>query len=189
MGVEAAFHEQVNRVDCVGPNTTWGGKMKLRIAMILLVGLAVVGAMGRRMGLEVRAAGDSKREIEAFNQKMDEVTLKMDNAGVMAMWAEDGVTLLPGMAAVEGKKSIAKFLDDVVSQLKGYHVTEQKSEFHSIEVSGDWAFEWGTTYQVVQPPDGKPPIANHGKILLVLHREANGEWKLKREMWNSGVNP
>jgi uncharacterized protein (TIGR02246 family) len=163
--------------------------MKMMRSVIIAAGLVLMAGVADRMAVPTAATEDAKKEIEAFNQKMDEVTLKMDNAGVMAMWTEDGVTLLPGMAAVEGKKNIAKFLDDVVSQLKGYRVLEQKSEFRSIEISGDWAFEWGTTYQVVQPPDGKPTIANHGKILLVLHREANGEWKLKREMWNAGVNP
>ncbi len=157
--------------------------------MTRAVGIVLMTVTVGRMVAPGRAAVDPKKEIAAFNQKLDEVTLKMDNAGVLALWAEDGVTLLPGMAALEGKKNIAEFMEEVVAKLRGYHVAEQRSDFHSIEVSGDWAFEWGTTFQVVQPPGGGPTIANHGKILLVLHREANGEWKLKREMWNAGVNP
>jgi len=163
--------------------------MKRMRSVITAAGLVLIAGASFRAAVPASDAGAAKKEIEAFNQRLDEVTLKMDNAGVVALWAEDGVTLLPGMAAIEGKKNIAKFMEEVVAKLAGYRVTEQKSEFHSIEVSGDWAFEWGTTYQVVQPPEGKTPIANHGKILLVLHREADREWKLKREMWNAGVNP
>jgi len=163
--------------------------MKRMRSVITAAGLVLIAGASFRAAVPASDAGAAKKEIEAFNQRLDEVTLKMDNAGVVALWAEDGVTLLPGMAAIEGKKNIAKFMDEVVAKLTGYRVTEQRSDFHSIEVSGEWAFEWGTTYQVVQPPEGKPPIANHGKILLVLHREADGEWKLKREMWNAGVNP
>jgi ketosteroid isomerase-like protein len=42
---------------------------------------------------------------------------------------------------------------------------------------------------VVQPPEGKPPIEGYGKMMLVLHREANGEWKIKQEMWNAAPRP
>jgi ketosteroid isomerase-like protein len=94
------------------------------------------------------------KEIEAFNERFEEVTLRMDNAGVMALWDDDGVTLLLGMAPIEGKKTITKWLHDLVAKMPGYEVTKQENEFHDIRVSGDWASEWGTTHQVVQPPDG-----------------------------------
>ncbi|GAC1661820.1 MAG: hypothetical protein NVS9B15_25340 [Acidobacteriaceae bacterium] len=38
----------------------------------------------------------------------------------------------------------------------------------------------------LQPPDGKPLIDTRGKMLLVLHRDKDGQWKVEREMWNSG---
>jgi hypothetical protein len=38
---------------------------------------------------------------------------------------------------------------------------------------------------VVQPPNGKEPIETWGKMALVLHREANREWRIKQEMWNA----
>jgi len=125
-------------------------------------------------------------EVEAFTKKFDEAILKMDNAAVMALWAQDGVTLLPGMAPIEGRKTIAKWMDDLVAQMPGVHVIAQHTEYHDIQVSGDWASEWGLTHQTVQPPDGKPVIVAEGKILLVLHKERNGEWRIKQEMWNSG---
>lgn len=110
----------------------------------------------------------------------------MDNAGVMSFWADDGVSL-PGMKPMVGKKAIAKFLDDIVAQMPGYRVTRQEIDFQGIQVSGDWASEWGLEYQVVKPPDAKPPIESRGKILLVLHKATGGDWKIKQEMWNSGV--
>jgi len=62
-------------------------------------------------------------------------------------------------------------------------------EFHDIQVSGDWASEWATEHQVVQPPDGKPVSEGYGKMALVLRREAGGEWKVKQEMWNAAPRP
>jgi len=42
---------------------------------------------------------------------------------------------------------------------------------------------------VVQPPERKPPIETYGKMALVLHREANGEWQVQHEMWNAAPKP
>jgi ketosteroid isomerase-like protein len=113
----------------------------------------------------------------------------MDNAATMALWAEDGVALLPGMAPLEGKTTISKWLDGVVAGLTGYRVAAQDNDFHDILISGKWASEWGTTNQVVQRPDGKPAIETWGKILLVLHKGDNGAWRIREEMWNDGVKP
>jgi uncharacterized protein (TIGR02246 family) len=124
-------------------------------------------------------------EIEDFNRRFATAGLKMDNAAVMALYADDGVHLLPGMAALVGKATIAKWLDGVLSQMTGYRVTQNDLEFHDIQVVGDWASEWGTTHQIVQPPDGKPLLDNHGKILLVLRRDKAAGWRVVEEMWNA----
>jgi len=126
-----------------------------------------------------------RAEIEAFNQKFIAAHLKMDNALINSFWAEDGVSLLPETAPLVGKKAIGKFVEDVVAQMPGYRVTTQEIDFRQIQVMGDWAYEWGLEHQVVQPPDGKPVIEGRGNILLILHKDAKGEWKIKQEMWNA----
>ena len=128
---------------------------------------------------------DAQREIETFNQRYVELNLKMDTAGILALWAEDGVDLMPGDAAMIGRKKISAWVEDIVAKMPGYKVMKQEMEFHDIHVCGEWASEWVTEHQVVQPPDGKPVIDSYGKMALVLHREANGEWRVQQEMWNS----
>ena len=44
-------------------------------------------------------------------------------------------------------------------------------------------------HQVVQLGAGKPPFNGWGKMLLVLHRGADGTWRIKREMWNQALVP
>jgi uncharacterized protein (TIGR02246 family) len=134
-------------------------------------------------------AATAKQEIEAFNKKYIEAHLKMDNQAIMATWAEDGVGLLPAEAPMIGKPAIAKFLNEVTSQMPGYQMQKVEMDFQGIEVSGDWASEWAYEHQVVQPPDGKPFIDSYGKLLLVLHRETDGNWRVTREMWNQGRKP
>ncbi len=141
-------------------------------------------------GMKARTTEDAgRKEIEAFNQRYVELHLKMDTAGILALWAEDGVDLTPGDAPMIGKKKIVAWVEDIVAKMPGYKVTKQEMEFHDIHVCREWASEWATEHQVVQPPDGKPPIDSHGKMALVLHREASGEWKVQQEMWNAGPKP
>ena len=156
-----------------------------------LVQKAMLGAC--LAGLLIAAArpkqDSGRKEIDAFNQHYVELHQKMDTAGIFALWAEDGVDLMPGDAPLIGKKKIVAWVEDVLAKMPGYKVTRQEMEFHDIHVCGDWASEWATEHQVVQPPDGKPPIESYGKMALVLHREAGGVWKVQQEMWNGGVKP
>jgi uncharacterized protein (TIGR02246 family) len=145
--------------------------------LILLVAGGAVGSFGG-------GAGSSREEIDAFNKRYVEMHLKMNTAGILATWADDGVSLMPGAAPLIGKKAIVVWVENILSQMPGYKVVKEEIDFHDIQISGDWASEWATEHQVVQPPDGKPLIDSRGKMALVLHREAGGEWKVKQEMWN-----
>jgi ketosteroid isomerase-like protein len=118
-----------------------------------------------------------------------ELHLKMDTAGIFGLWAENGVDLMPGDNAMVGKKKIQAWVEDILAKMPGYKVTKQEMEFHDIHVCGDWASEWATEHQVVQPPEGKEPIEVYGKMALVLHRDGNGEWKVQQEMWNAAPKP
>lgn len=125
--------------------------------------------------------------VEAFNRALDAATRRMDNAATLALWADDGVSLLPSTKPIAGKAAIAKFLGDVMSSLAGAHVERFDLRCFDIAVAGDWASEWCTEHQVVILGGGKPPFDGWGKMLLVLHREADGAWRLKREMWNQAT--
>ena len=131
----------------------------------------------------------ARAEIEAFNRELTAAHLRMDTAAILGMWTEDGVSLLPGMKALEGKQAITEFLNGIVAHMPGYKVTRQEDDFHGLVISGDWASEWADTFQVTQPPGDKPAIEVHGKMMLVLHREADGKWRVAREMWNQGARP
>ena len=155
--------------------------MRTIAAALVLVGITATQTGGTSAG--------ARTEIEAFNRKFVELHLKMDHAGVLAMWAEDGVDLMPGETPLIGKKAITAWIQDIESRMTGHKVTEEAVEFHDIQISGDWASEWATEHQVVQLPEGKPPIDGYGKLVLVLNREGSGEWKIKQEMWNDAPHP
>jgi ketosteroid isomerase-like protein len=129
-------------------------------------------------------AGSIDSSLVEFNEAFRQAILRMDNAGTAALWAEDGVSLMPDAAPIAGKKNIAAFLDKVTAQFAGYRVTTEEIAWKDQHISGDWASEWGVVHQEVAPPEGKAAIEVYGRIALVLHREA-GRWKIEQEVWQS----
>jgi hypothetical protein len=71
-------------------------------------------------GIRARTTEDAgRKEIAAFNKRYVELHLKMDTAGLLALWAEDGVDLMPGDAPMIGKKKIAAWVEDIVAKMPG----------------------------------------------------------------------
>ncbi len=156
----------------------------------VILGACFVALLMAGARIKARTTEDKwRKEIEAFNKRYVELHEKMDTAGILALWAEDGVDLMPGNAPMIGRNKVSAWVEDIVAKMPGYKMAKQEMEFHDIQVCGDWASEWATEHQLVQPPDGKPLIESYGKMALVLHREANGEWKVQQEMWNAAPKP
>lgn len=155
------------------------------------VALVAVGVVGAALGLSVRskAAADGKAEVATFNEKFRAAHERMDTPGILGMWAETGVSLLPDTAPIVGKAAVTKFMTDAISNLAGYKELKVEMDFHDVRVCGEWATEWAIEHQVIQPPDGKPVIDHWGKFALILHKDADGVWRVEQEMWNSTPKP
>jgi ketosteroid isomerase-like protein len=132
-------------------------------------------------------SGAARRGVDAFNRALDSATRTMSNDAILALWDDDGVSLLPSTKPIAGKPAIRKFLDDVMTSLSGAKMEKFEMQCFDITVSGDWASEWCTEHQIVQLGGGKPPFDGWGKMLFVLHRGADGAWRIKHEMWNQAI--
>jgi ketosteroid isomerase-like protein len=160
---------------------TWG-----RIAAVGIA-LTMAAVCGRQVFASAGEQGD--QEVWQFNQKFQDAHARMDTTAIIGMWSETGVSLLPETPPIVGKAAVTNFIRDAVSNLNGYKMLKAEMTFHDIRVCGQWATEWGIEHQVIQPPEDKPVIDHWGKIALVLHREADGNWRVQQEMWNSTPKP
>jgi len=156
----------------------------IRAATMLLLALSTTATVRAQ-----RVTSASYPEIDAFNQSFANATRTMDNAATLALWDDEGVSLLPSTKPIVGKPAISRFMTDVMASLHGAHMTHFESECHDIHVSGNWASEWCTEHQIVALPGGKPPFNGYGKMLLVLHRGTTGTWRIREEMWNQALAP
>ncbi len=124
-------------------------------------------------------------KIHRFNDAMHDATLAMDTPAIVALWEDDGVTILPGHARIRGKQAIFAFIDDAVKKIPGAKMRTFELACGGIEIAGDWASEYCEEHQVVDIPGAKT-FDGTGHLLFVLHRGTDGNWRLKREMWNEG---
>jgi len=131
-------------------------------------------------------AGQPRAGVDAFNQALADATRRMDDSAIVALWEPDGVSLLPSTRPIVGRAAIAAFVTSVTSGLKGARMTRYDQGCHDVEIAGDTATEWCVEHQVVALADGST-FDGWGKLLLVLHRGADGRWRLRREMWNQAA--
>ena len=137
----------------------------------------------------VVVAAPPPAEIARFNHALEEATRSMKNAAVLALWEDDGVSLLPGQAPIVGKAAIAAFLDGVTAKMPAGKMVTFEMQCDDVRVEGRTATEWCWEHQVVQFGDGKPPFDGHGNMLFVLHKDDDGRWRIHDEMWNAGERP
>ena len=106
----------------------------MKFKKTVFLGACCVASLLAAVRMKVRTAEDTgRKEIEAFNRRYVELHLKMATAGILALWTEDGVDLMPGDAAMVGQKKISACVEDIVAKMPGNKVMED-SEFHDIHV-------------------------------------------------------
>jgi uncharacterized protein (TIGR02246 family) len=113
-------------------------------------------------------------------------TLTNDADRRLALWADDGVILRPGKAPVEGKAAIDAAVRGGFSGTTFKDFTIDNVE---VEASGDLAFARGTyTVDAVNNATGDP-IYDDGTYMSIFKRQADGSWKLYRDMTHSNIPP
>jgi uncharacterized protein (TIGR02246 family) len=103
----------------------------------------------------------------------------------LALWTEDGVQMPPGESAVVGKERIrtrnGAFLDRFTFDMR---ITNEE-----VHTAGDWGYARGVFEAKLTPKAGGKPVPIDGKYMTILVRQADGTWKIHRDIFNSNVAP
>ena len=127
---------------------------------------------------EVRAA------IAAIDKKfMEDVNWGNAAAGAAA-YTDDAILMPPNHSPVEGKQAIEKYLAEIGSQLQASNFQLSILE---VDVQGDTTIVRGTYSSSFTVPGTDAPMEDRGKTLNVWKRQADGSWKLHRDIWNSNM--
>lgn len=126
-----------------------------------------------------------RQTIEAANARQIEALVKGDVAGGLANYAEDAVFMFPGAPAVQGK---AAMTEPFTGTMQSTSFSDATMHTDNVVVSGDLAVENGT-YKWTITPKGAKPMADSGKYLTVWQQQADGGWKIIRDINNTDIAP
>jgi uncharacterized protein (TIGR02246 family) len=106
-----------------------------------------------------------------------------DAAALASLFTNDGTRYLPNAPAAIGNEAVRSsyqaIFDQFILKLNSVEVME-------VEAVGEWAFARGSFTLTLRPKAGGEPIEDTGNWLTVLKRQADGAWKIYRDMFNSG---
>jgi uncharacterized protein (TIGR02246 family) len=122
-----------------------------------------------------------RQAVEEGNAKFGEAVRKGDGAAIADLYTEDATLLPPDSDMIKGRVGIEAFWKG------GLQMGIKEAVLTTVDVSGagDLAYEIGTFAVKVQP-EGKEPIEQKGKYVVVWKKAPDGVWKLHVDIWNSG---
>jgi len=100
----------------------------------------------------------------------------------IALWTEDGVQMPSGRPANVGKETIGANLHGA---LERFSFSDMQINIEEVQVAGDWAYARGTYTVTYLPKDGSDTIFIDGKYMSIFQKQADGSWKLHRDIFNS----
>jgi len=122
--------------------------------------------------------------IAANDEKFMADVNRGDPAAGAAAYTNDAIVMPPNQSSIEGKQAIKNYLAELSSQLRSSDFQLSISEF---DVQGDTAIVRGTYSSNITVPGMDTPIEDRGKTLNVWKKQADGSWKLHRDIWNSDM--
>ena len=104
-----------------------------------------------------------------------------DAAAVLALLTDDAVYLPPNEPAVAGKAAIGPWLEGYFAAYR----THWEKTTRELVAAGDWAVEYAAERVRDTPVGGGAAVEDVYKGLIVYRRQADGTWKVAKDMWNS----
>jgi uncharacterized protein (TIGR02246 family) len=128
-----------------------------------------------------------KKAIEAADAAQVVAIGKGDAAGAAAGYADDALIFNPGQPVVKGKAAQQAMFAQMMA---GATFSDLNLKMTDVVVSeaGDLAVEHGT-YSWTITPKGGAAMADTGKFLVVWKKQADGGWKIIRDIINTDLAP
>lgn len=156
-------------------------------------GLLIFGALcaallaGCSKGTENAAPSHAQDEaaITDFNRQYLKAINDGDLAALANLTTEDHIMIAPGRPPVVGKEA------NVAAMERGFAQFDFDETWTPLEtvIAGDWAYQRGTFTVIVTPKAGGTGRNTSGQFLRIYRRQADGSWRMIRDMFNSEAPP
>jgi len=123
--------------------------------------------------------------IDQTNAKMITALQTADSAALLANYDTDATVMMSNQPAWRGKSEIAS---SGVGMFKVMKFSDVKFTTSTVDIAGDYAIETGA-YEMTVTETGKKAVPDKGKYVTVWKKQADGSWKIYRDISNSDLPP
>jgi len=126
---------------------------------------------------------DDLAAITAFNERYLRAINEEDIAALSALTTDGHIMLAPNSEPVVGKAA-----NDALNggAFQRYEFSETWRPVETV-VDGDLGFQRGTFTVIATPRGDGDRLEVNGSFLRIYQRQANGEWRMTRDMFNSST--
>jgi len=140
---------------------------------------AVVAGMGCQPSQPAELSQQDIAAIQAIAGKWTTAQMAADWTAMGGLLADNIALFPPNLAPVEGRDAAMKFLQGF-PKLSAFTAS-------SVDVSGrgDLAYDRGTYTFTTEAAPNAPSMSETGTYVAILRRQADGSWKVTRDIWHS----
>jgi uncharacterized protein (TIGR02246 family) len=150
--------------------------MKNALAIAAAVLFAATSAHAQQ-GADAAAIG----KVRAAYEK---AAAAQDAAAMAKLFTADGVEMPPNAPAAKGRAAIEAYHKAFAQQFMNHGITITASD---TKVTGDTAYDIGTYKQTLMPMKGGGMMDDKGKYIVLLKKDASGNWAITHAMYNSDM--
>jgi len=110
-----------------------------------------------------------------------------DFVALRSVMTDDAVVMSPGGHFTRGKAELDASFGRMAEAIGGVEILEYVLDFEEVKILGDYAFEWGTIRGAMRARRGDSVERSADKVMRMLQRQPDDEWKLHRTIWNEGA--
>jgi len=124
-----------------------------------------------------------RERIEELHEADMRASKNGDMRTLRGLMSDDAVVLPPGGQAIRGRNDLDRSFASR-SGAPSTEVLEYRFDWQEVEICGDYAFEWGYVIGRERNRDTGLVTAERFHVLRILQRQADGQWKVHRSIWN-----
>jgi ketosteroid isomerase-like protein len=162
----------------------------MRLASVILILPAVISFVGCAPAPGTEESAPEANEVEAVRQAdlawaAAQASDGLD--GTMSAYLDDAIMLPPNSPIVVGTEAIRAASAEAGIGSPGFDVSWGPTKIE-VAQSGELAYAIGTNGGTVPGPCGSP-IQVKGKYIEIWKKDAEGNWKIAADMFNSDLPP
>ena len=151
-----------------------------------ITGIMLLGAMLAACGApQAPSLDEDLAAIADFNQRYLKAINDGDIDALSALTTDRHMMILPSRTPIIGKAAN----DEANGRVFDLFDIDETWTPEETEVAGDWAFQRGTFRVAATPKAGGDTRTTTGHFLRIYERQADGSWRMTRDMFNSDSPP